>query len=111
MGGVARPLEREHEIIRRLRCPASEAGRLLRGIEGAVDLDRGHTAARMRKLAHVRQTFGIKGAAPGLEDPTTNTDANHRMTTRLPEQLNEQPNYQRRIVNGEWGRKRTADFL
>src|SRR5215470_16074666 len=100
MGGVARPLEREHEIIRRLGCPTPEAGRLLRGIEGAVDLDRGHVAARMRKLAHVRQTFGIKGAAPGLEDPTTNTDANHRRTTRLPEQLNEQPNYLK--ANSEW---------
>src|SRR6266568_5176825 len=111
MSGIARPLERKYEIIRRLGCPAPEARRLLRGIEGAVDFDRSDVAARMRKLAHLRQTFRIKGAAPGLEDPTSNTDANHRRKTRLPEQLNEQPNDQRPIVSGEWGRKRTTGFI
>src|ERR1700722_10209618 len=64
MGGEARPLEREHEIIRRLRSPAPEALRLLAAVEGAVDLDGGQRPARMRELARLRQLRRIEGAAP-----------------------------------------------
>src|SRR3984957_8464608 len=77
MGGKARPLEREHEIIRRLRRPAPEALRLLAAVEGAVDLDGGDGAAGMLELARLRQLLRIERAAPGLEHPPPDADPDH----------------------------------
>src|SRR5438128_10907561 len=47
VGGIARRLEREHEIIRRRGRPFAKAFRLLGAVEGAVDLDGGELAARI----------------------------------------------------------------
>src|SRR5206468_5597125 len=46
----ARPLEREDEILRRLVIPTAEAHRLLRAVEGAVDLDRRQLPAGIAEL-------------------------------------------------------------
>ena len=77
MGGEARPLEREHEILRRLLRPAPEARRLLAAVEGAVDLDGGDGAAGMLELARLRQLVRIERAAPGLEHPAADADPDH----------------------------------
>src|ERR1700727_1270972 len=49
VGGEARSLDREDEIVGRLVMPLHEARRLLRPVIGAVDLDRGQFRARILK--------------------------------------------------------------
>src|SRR6185437_2040575 len=72
--GEARPLDREHEIVRHLVAPFDEARRLLRAVIGAVDLDRGQLRARIFEFARLRQTFGKERASPGLEGPAADAD-------------------------------------
>src|SRR5205807_7542287 len=74
----SRPLEREDEILRRLVVPAAEARRLLRAVEGAVDLDRGELAAGIAELARLRQARRVEDAAPGWKDPSADADADLR---------------------------------
>ena len=54
VGCELRTFEREHEIVRRLGRPFAEAVRLLRAIEGTVDLDAGELTARVFEFARVR---------------------------------------------------------
>jgi hypothetical protein len=77
MGGVARPLEREHEIVRRLARPFAEAVRLLRAVERAVDLDRGQLAAGIFELARLCEPLGVELPAPGGEHPAADADTDH----------------------------------
>src|SRR5260370_12320161 len=77
MRGEPRPLDREHEVLRRLVVPAPEARRFLRAVEGAVDLDRGQLPAGIFELARLRQVFRIERAAPGREHPAADADADH----------------------------------
>src|SRR5262249_46463431 len=58
-----------------LFAPAGKALRLLAAIISAIDLDRGQMLARIFKLALLRQALGIKRAAPGLEGPAADADA------------------------------------
>src|SRR4029077_7434166 len=74
----AQPLEREDEILRGLVVPAAEARRLLRAVEGAVDLDRREPAAGIAELARLRQARRVEDAAPRRIDPATDTDADLR---------------------------------
>src|SRR5260370_15260758 len=80
MRGEPRPLDREHEILRRLVAPAPEARRFLRAVEGAVDLDRGELPAGVFELAHLGQVFRIERAAPGREHPAADADADHAVS-------------------------------
>src|SRR5580704_10057386 len=73
--GKARALEREHEIWRHLARPFAKRRRRLRAVERAVDLDRGQPLGGVGKLLRVRQILGIKHAAPRLERPAADTDA------------------------------------
>src|ERR1700688_860504 len=73
--GKARALEREHEFLRHLARPFAERRRRLRAVERAVDLDRGQPFGGVRKLLRVRQSLRIKHAAPRLECPAADTDA------------------------------------
>ena len=73
--GKARALEREHEILRHLARPFAERGRCLRAVERAVDLDRGQPFGGVRKLLRMRQALGVERAAPRLEIPAADTDA------------------------------------
>src|SRR4029453_1879914 len=57
--GIARPLDREHEALRRLRAPLGKGCRRLRAVEGAVDLDRREALAGVLELARMRQPLGI----------------------------------------------------
>src|SRR5712692_12043403 len=75
MGGVARPFNREDEIVRRLVAPAPEARRLLRAVECPVDLDRGDVSAGIVELARLRQPGRIEAAAPRCKDPAADADA------------------------------------
>src|SRR5262245_2460427 len=77
MGGIARPLEREHEIIRRLARPFAKALRLLRAGERAVDLDRGQLASGIFELARLRDPLGIELPPPGCEYPAADADTDH----------------------------------
>src|SRR5262249_11103014 len=79
-----RAFEREDKIIRRLVGPAPKACRLLRAVECAVDLDRSEFAACKVEFARLRQTLGIKNAAPWRENPTPDADADHRAATCIP---------------------------
>src|SRR6185369_68286 len=76
IGREARALDREHEALRRLRPPAREALRLLRAVIGAVYFDRGHMLAGIFQLALLAEPLGIERAAPRLERPTPDADAN-----------------------------------
>src|SRR5690242_6929254 len=84
VGRELRTLEREHEIVRRLGCPFAEAVRLLRAIEGAVDLDAAELAARIFEFTRVRQPLRIELAAPRLEHPAADADPDHARTSPLP---------------------------
>src|SRR5207253_1927734 len=75
VGGVARAFDREDEILRRVRVPAAEARRLLRAVEGAVDLDRGDLAAGEGEFTRLREPLGIERAAPRREHPAADADA------------------------------------
>src|SRR2546429_3365308 len=77
VGRELRALEREHEIVRRLGRPFAKALRLLRPVEGGVDLDRGELAAGVFELARLRQSLGIERAAPRLEYPAADADTDH----------------------------------
>src|SRR6202035_5873656 len=73
--GKARTFEREHEILRHFARPFAERRRRLRAVERAVDLDRGQPLGGVGKPLRVRQTLRIKCAAPRLESPAADTDA------------------------------------
>src|ERR1700683_1564994 len=73
--GKARALEREHEILRHFARPFAECRRRLRAVERAVDLDRGQTFGGVAEFLGVRQTLRIKYAAPRLERPAADADA------------------------------------
>src|SRR5690606_12984600 len=75
MGDIARRLDGEDEILRRLRRPPLETLGLLQGIEGAIDLNRGKSLGRIGELILLRQVFGIEDAAPGAVGPARNADA------------------------------------
>src|SRR5262249_25004781 len=77
VGGEPRTLDREHEVVRRLVAPAAKARGLLRAVERAVDLDRGHLPAPIFELARLRQAFGIERPAPRRERPAAYADADH----------------------------------
>src|SRR5271170_3136755 len=81
IGGEARPLHREDEVVGRLLPPLHEAFGLLGPVIGAVDLDRRELAARIFELALLRQPLRIEDAAPWLESPAADADAN--FTDRL----------------------------
>src|SRR5260370_36861314 len=83
MRGEPRPLDREHEVLRRLVVPAPEARRFLRAVEGAVDLDRGQLPAGIFELARLRQGFRIERAAPGPEHPAADADADHVVSATM----------------------------
>src|SRR6185437_9333901 len=72
---IARPLDREHEPCRHLARPRSESFWRLGPVERAVDLDRGQPLGRVMQLLRMRQTFRIKHAAPRLERPAADADA------------------------------------
>ena len=74
MGGIAWSLEGEDEVVRSLIGPAAEALGLLRTVKGAVDLDRGDSAARISKLFRLPQALGIEHASPGFINPAPNAD-------------------------------------
>ena len=57
--------------------PFAEARGLLRAVEGAVDLDRGELAAGVFEFARLRQSLRKERAAPGLEHPAADADADH----------------------------------
>src|SRR5262249_59831246 len=81
VGRELRTFEREHEIVRRLRRPFAKAVGLLGAVEGAVDLDAGELAAGVLELARLRQSLGIKLAAPRLEQPAADADPDHARTS------------------------------
>src|SRR5438105_4587434 len=77
----ARALQREDEVLRSFVVPAAKARRLLRAVEGAVDLDRGNSAASMGELARLRQAGRIKHAAPWRKYPAADTGSDSRCGT------------------------------
>src|SRR6202042_3003099 len=76
MRGEARSLEGEDKSIRRLLAPTHEALRLLRAVEGTIDLDRGQMATRMLQFSLLRQIRWIERAAPRREGPAAYADTN-----------------------------------
>src|SRR5260370_6278105 len=79
-----RALQRKHKILRRLIVPAAKARRLLRAVEGAVDLDSGDLAARMAELARLRQAGRIKDTAPWRKHPAADPDPDPRPAHQSP---------------------------
>ncbi len=75
----ARPLQREDETVRCLIVPFAKAFRLLRTIEGTVDLDAAKLRACIFKLALLCQTFRIEAAAPFWKNPPANADTDRRL--------------------------------
>src|SRR5207244_13575848 len=71
----ARRFQREDEIRWRFIVPAAKARRLLRTVEGAVDLDCGDLAARMGELARLPQARRVEYAAPWRINPAADPDA------------------------------------
>src|SRR5262249_19634701 len=84
VGWELRTLEREHEIVRGLSRPFAKALRLLRPVEGGVDLDRGEPAAGVLELTRLRQPLGIERAAPRLEYPAADADTDHVRVSPAP---------------------------
>ena len=72
--GEPRTLDREYEIVGRFVVPLGEAGRLLRSVVGAVDLDGRQLAAGEFQFPLLREVFGIEGLAPRLVGPSADTD-------------------------------------
>src|SRR5260370_34316027 len=66
-------LQRKQKILRRLIVPAAKARRLLRAVEGTVDLDGGDVAARIAELARLRQARPRKDNAPAAKHPIATT--------------------------------------
>src|SRR5207237_6747856 len=81
VGRELRTFEREDEIVRRFRRPFAKTVRLLRAIEGGIDLDAGEFAAGIFQFTRLWQPLGIEVAAPGLEYPTSNADPDHARTS------------------------------
>ena len=75
VGSEARALDGEHKTIGYGRRPLAEAFRLLRAVEGRIDLDRRQPARGISELLRLREALGIKHAAPGLVVPATDADA------------------------------------
>src|SRR5277367_1728583 len=73
--GKARTFEREHEIWRHLARPFAKRRRRLRAVERAVDFDRGQPFGGVAELLRMRQSLRIEHAAPRLERPAADTDA------------------------------------
>src|SRR5207302_4728016 len=73
-----RTLQRKDKILRRLVVPAAKTCRLLRAVEGAVDLDRSDLATRMRELARLRQALRIEDTAPWRKHPAADPDPDPR---------------------------------
>src|SRR5262245_55491249 len=84
VGRELRAFEREHEIVGRLGRPFAKAIRLLRPVEGGVDLDGGELAAGVFELARMRQSLGIEFAAPRLEHPAADADPDHVHVSPAP---------------------------
>ena len=75
MCDVARALEREDEVVWRLRAPGREALRVLQAIEGAVDLNGGEVLSGKRELSLPRKARGVEPAAPRCIRPAGDADA------------------------------------
>src|SRR5262249_9405724 len=84
VGRELRAFEREHEIVGRLGRPFAKAIRLLRPVEGGVNLDRGELAAGVFELARLRQPLGIELAAPRLEHPPADADTDYVHASPAP---------------------------
>jgi hypothetical protein len=69
IGGVARRLDGEDEVVGCRIAPLGEAGRALRAVVGRVDLDRGDAPAQVLELTRVSEAGRIEVVAPGLVDP------------------------------------------
>ena len=78
MRDVARALDREHEIARRLVVPTLPAGWVLQRVERAVDLDRIELLRGKFQFALVRELVRIEDAAPTGVPPARNADADAR---------------------------------
>src|ERR1700730_17131354 len=73
-----RALERKDEVLRCLVVPPAKTRRLLRAVEGAVDLDRGDLAARMGELTRLRQAGRIEDTPPRRKHPGADPDPDPR---------------------------------
>ncbi len=74
ISGKARRLEREDETVRRLVTPFGVGLRLLRPIEGAVDLDRRKMAAGVFEFAFLRECVRVECSPPGFVGPPAGAD-------------------------------------
>ena len=88
MGDKPRRLDREEKSLRGLVVPAGKRIRPLQPVKRAVDLDRLDLAARIGKLAGMRQALWVEGSAPSAIGPAGDadphrTDAAHRPTARV----------------------------
>src|ERR1700746_919009 len=70
----AQALERELEPVGHLARPFAKGCRRLGAVKGAIDLDRGEPLGGVSELLRMRQAFGIKQPAPGLERPAADAD-------------------------------------
>ena len=75
VGDEPRSLDGEHEAVRHLARPFAEGRRRLRAVERAVDLDRGQALAGVGEFLRVRQALRIEHAAPRLEGPAADPNA------------------------------------
>src|SRR5262249_61586311 len=84
VGRELRTCGREPEIVRRVGRPFAKALRLLRPVEGGIELDRRELAAGVFELARLRQPLGIERAAPRLEHPAADADMDHVHASPAP---------------------------
>src|SRR5579871_3928429 len=77
MCGIARRFEGKDKAVWRLLAPARAYLRLLRGVEGSIDLERTEPARGEFKLAPVHQIRRIEHTTPRLIGPTADADADH----------------------------------
>ena len=75
VGDVAPALDREDEIVRRLRRAMRRSSRALEAIERAVDLDGGEVPGGVVQLALRRQARRVEAPAPGRVAPAGDADA------------------------------------
>src|SRR5690349_11515544 len=74
MRDVARPLQREDEVVRCGIVPLCEQMRFLQRIERAVDLDAAERFGRETQFVLLRQPGWVKFPAPPLVAPAGNPD-------------------------------------
>src|SRR6516225_2853537 len=108
MGDKPRRLDREEKSLRGLVVPAGKRIRPLQPVKRAVDLDRLDLAARIGKLAGMRQALWVEGSAPSAIGPAGDADP-HRANAAHHSAPSE-PVGQRRPCCGLTRSTQTASF-